>query len=476
MDCEILARIDDQLGSAEVAELCFLCRDYVNKKHLEEIRDAKQLFTRLEEVGLMENHIFLSELLETLRRVDLLNVLKREIVRSQKETDAVPALSPYRKMLYQIYDGMAGDNLKKFKFLLKNKLDRRHIDASETALDLFAKLEQTGFLSSTNVNDLHKDLLNLDQQLARIVQCYIENMAQINHKEQRTIPHRGSMDYQPTISYSQVSESQQQYDAQPNKKSIKDKTDFYSLDHEPHGLCVVINNEKFEDPKQDRPGTQEDSKILKSVFTRLGFRVLIYDNLTAGDIRSTLKELSKKDFVDHDALVVCVLSHGNLGCINGTDGKPVFLQELTEPFQSRRVPALAGKPKLFFIQACQGNAYQGGVLPFLPKSQEEEVVAQNIEEDAGPIRDESVPWDADFLLGMATVPEYKSFRHTILGSIYIQHLCKELIKAAESPEMDDILTVLTRVNRNVSEGRYLSRKQMPEPKYTLTKKLVLRFV
>lgn len=41
--------------------------------------------------------------------------------------------------------------------------------------------------------------------------------------------------------------------------------------------------------------------------------------------------------------------------------------------------------------------------------------------------------------------------------------------------MDDILTVLTRVNREVSKGDYLSSKQMPEPKYTLTKKLVFRF-
>lgn len=43
-------------------------------------------------------------------------------------------------------------------------------------------------------------------------------------------------------------------------------------------------------------------------------------------------------------------------------------------------------------------------------------------------------------------------------------------------EMDDILTVLTRVNREVSKGEYLSHKQMPQPNYTLTKKLVLKFV
>lgn len=40
--------------------------------------------------------------------------------------------------------------------------------------------------------------------------------------------------------------------------------------------------------------------------------------------------------------------------------------------------------------------------------------------------------------------------------------------------MDDILSVLTRVNRKVSNGIYKGYKQMPEPKYTFTKKLVLK--
>uniref|UniRef100_A0A3P8WSJ9 Caspase-8 n=1 Tax=Cynoglossus semilaevis TaxID=244447 RepID=A0A3P8WSJ9_CYNSE len=463
MDFLTLCRIDDQLSSSEVEELCFLCRDFVNKKHLEKISDAKELFIRLQEVGLLENW-------------------------SQEETDAVPVLSPYRKMLYKIYDDMTKMNLKTYKFLLGNRLERRQIEASKTALDLFAELEQAGFLSGTNVSELHRDLLNMDQQLAMIVQRYMEQMAHVNDEEQPRILPRINVDYErSTISSNpqleSMSESRPSYentiysDAHPNQ-SVKplDKTDFYSLDHNPHGLCVVFNNEKFRGGLGDRPGTQEDSKGLRSVFTRLGFTVLIYDNLTADGIRSKLAELSKNNFVDHDALVVCVLSHGDVGCIYGTNEQRVLLRELTQPFKSCRVPTLAGKPKLFFIQACQGNAYQGGVLPCPPNSKEEEEVEQTIEEDAGPIQGETVPWDADFLLGMATVPECRSFRNIYSGSIYIQELCKQLLEAAESPERDDILTVLTRVNRNVSKGLYKSRKQMPEPKYTLTKKLVLRFV
>lgn len=38
---------------------------------------------------------------------------------------------------------------------------------------------------------------------------------------------------------------------------------------------------------------------------------------------------------------------------------------------------------------------------------------------------------------------------------------------------EDILSILTKVNREVSLKRLRGRKQMPEPRYTLTKKLVL---
>ncbi|KAF7660920.1 hypothetical protein LDENG_00272760 [Lucifuga dentata] len=190
-----------------------------------------------------------------------------------------------------------------------------------------------------------------------------------------------------------------------------------------------------------------------------------------------------------------MLSHGEFGCVLGTDEKTVSLRELTEPFTSGQAPTLAGKPKLFFIQACQGSDYQRGMIPcgITAKPSQGEGERQSrrqhesfpptssritgiLQEDANHVQGESVPWDADFLMGMATVPECRTFRNTVTGTIYIQELCRQLQRAAESPAQDDILTVLTRVNREVGRGEYLSYKQMPEPKYTLTKKLVLKAI
>lgn len=126
-----------------------------------------------------------------------------------------------------------------------------------------------------------------------------------------------------------------------------------------------------------------------------------------------------------------MLSHGENGCVFGTDEQKVSLQELTRRFTSRQAPTLAGKPKLFFIQACQGRGYQRGSVLCPPRpSQEGGQRESRLEEDAGRVYGETVPDDADFLLGMATVPDCKSFRNVSKGSIYIQELCLQLKKSA----------------------------------------------
>ncbi|XP_032386784.1 caspase-8 [Etheostoma spectabile] len=475
MDRFKLSRIDEELGSSEVAALCFLCRDVINRKRLEGIVDAKDLFLRLEEKGLLENDFFLSRLLRTLRRADLLHLLETDS-RRPEETDANPMLSDYRVMLYEVYEDMTEENLDKMKFLLSDKLGKAKIQACNTALDVFAEMEKTGLLSNTNLHELHTILLEFDQQLALAIKRYMDGtqmprIPPVSMDHQRVIHSRPS---QP--SYAGESDVAVVSDAEPRSSPLSDHTEYYALTHNPRGLCVVINNEYFPGTElKSRGGTQEDAKALRTVFTRLGFTVVVHDNLTAQGMLLVLKELSSRNFLDDDALVVCVLSHGEKGCVFGTDEKPVLLQDLSQPFNSGRAPTLAGKPKLFFIQACQGSGYQRGSLPCPPKPRQEEGDQQSrLEEDAGRVEGETVPWGADFLLGMSTVPECKSFRSTATGSIYIQELCRQLMRSAESS--DDILTVLTRVNREVSKGEYLKYKQMPEPKYTLTKKLVLKFV
>ncbi|KAH3798974.1 hypothetical protein DPMN_152578, partial [Dreissena polymorpha] len=123
-------------------------------------------------------------------------------------------------------------------------------------------------------------------------------------------------------------------------------------------------------------------------------------------------------------------------------------------------PSLAGKPKLFFLQACQGDKNMvGGVQPQVDSSKASEV--------------KTLPIFGDFLIGHCTYPGYLSYRY-LTGSIYIKTLCEQLRKLAHSC---DILTILTMVNLEVSkwEGTYENNrvKQMPAPRYMLRKLLFL---
>ncbi|XP_076733147.1 caspase-8-like [Maylandia zebra] len=366
---------------------------------------------------------------------------------------------------------------------LKNDILFLHDGSSqmETALDVFAQMEKKDLISDKNVSVLHEILQEIAPELAMIVENYIQGVPQ---QQQMLPPHRFFNTNESHLPLS-VTETQCSCrgeiiytDARSQPISLPDQSEYYTLTHTSHGLCVIINNETFttETCLHARRGTQKDADALNTVFTSLGFKVLIHNNLTAAQIRNELRMYSKKNFVNDNALVVCVLSHGEKGCVFGTDGEKVFLKDLMLPFTSGRVPTLSGKPKLFFIEASQGDGYQKGYCPCSLGPQEDGRETQFfLEGNADPGRQiETVPSEADFLIGMATVEDFVTFRNTVTGCIYTQELCKQLTRSAESQEMDDILTVLTRVNREVSKGEYLSHKQMPEPRYTLTKKLVLK--
>ncbi|XP_019733387.1 caspase-8 isoform X2 [Hippocampus comes] len=483
MERRKLMEISEALASSEVAALCFLCRDVLNCRHLEGVNDAKVLFSRLEERD-CQNPEFLHQLLHTIRRNDLLSLLKGNR-QNVEETDANPIgkLSNYRVMLYQIYDETTKEDLQKMKFLLNDKIGRRQMDECSTALDVFVELEKVGLLSQSDLQALHSILMEVNRQLASTVEQFAQGAPVEAASPPPARPLNGfqHVNNSPLESISETGASSGHFpsdaETNPEPSSLSDQTEYYAMNHIPHGVCVIINNEEFLVKElTKRGGTQADERALDSLFSKFGFQVIVYSNLTAAEIRRELKDIATRNFSEDDALVVCVLSHGAKGCVHGTDGETVSLQELTQPFTSGFVPTLAGKPKLFFIQACQGKAFQTGFLPWSSKPREvAEDTRNQVETDAGPIPDETVASDADFLLGMATVPDCKSFRNTNTGSIYIQELCKQLRRSAVSPQGEDILTVLTRVNREVSRGVFLNAKQMPQPKYTLTKTLILRF-
>ncbi|CDQ71819.1 unnamed protein product [Oncorhynchus mykiss] len=246
----------------------------------------------------------------------------------------------------------------------------------------------------------------------------------------------------------------------------------YSMTGKKRGFCLIINNCDFRNsplPLKERAGTHIDKKSLVSVFKWLGFETQTEPDCSREKILSLLAELRNRDHSQMDCLVCCVLSHGLEGGVYGVDGLEVSVRELTEPFSGLECSSLRDKPKLFFIQACQGNKEQKQVFIQSDGPAPSSTTSSSICTDAVVHRD-SIPTDADFLLGMATVPHFASFRDKRQGTWFIQSLCQNLINLV--PSGYDLLSILTKVNDDVSRKTNGIKKQMPQPAYSLRKRVV----
>ena len=59
---------------------------------------------------------------------------------------------------------------------------------------------------------------------------------------------------------------------------------------------------------------------------------------------------------------VAVLTHGEEGYLYGVDGAKLHINTMVALFNARQCPALAGKPKMFILQACRGSKFWGDLF------------------------------------------------------------------------------------------------------------------
>ncbi|XP_044934487.1 caspase-10 [Mustela putorius furo] len=467
-----LLTIDSKLGSQDVEALKFLCRDCISHKELEKASSASDIFDHLlaEEQLSEEDSFFLAELLYLIKQKSLLRLLNQTKEQVESLLPTRGRVSLFRKLLYELSESISSDNLKNMIFLQRDSIPKIQM----TSLSFLAYLERQGQIDEDNLKLLEDLCRRVVPNLVRKIEKYKREKAsrapptRVGDKELVSLP-QGEEETFPCYNMEPLSE------ALPIVLSVlvctylevelldHMETGVYRMNRKHRGHCVVVNNHTFTS-MDDRPGTDKDAEHLKHVFEWLGFSVCVYDNVTKGRLDEVLQEYkSHPGHADGDCFVFCVLSHGEYGAVYSSDEILVPIQEITSHFTAQKCPSLAHKPKLFFIQACQGEEIQPPVYI--------EADAVNPEHVA-PSLQKSIPNEADFLLGLATVPGYKALRHMVDGSWYIQSLCHHLKSLV--PRNEDILSILTVVNRDVSQkadskGKW---KQMPQPAFTLRKKLV----
>ncbi|XP_013405490.1 caspase-9-like [Lingula anatina] len=229
----------------------------------------------------------------------------------------------------------------------------------------------------------------------------------------------------------------------------------------PRGIALIINNVKFSDTKlSQRTGSDLDAQKLEKLFHKLDYNVQTKTNLSAAAIKSTLQEVaSRQEHRSHHSFILVILSHGAKGKIYGEDGNHVEIEEILKQFNGINCPLLIDKPKLFFIQACQGEKTDGPGTQTKKENPDgerdaiEEITMQlensRIQERPDAVN-ASVPTMADILLAMATTADYVSWRNDCKGTWFIQALAYVISKYGHR---DSIASLMTKVNNLVAKAK-----------------------
>ncbi|XP_051972549.1 caspase-3-like [Xyrauchen texanus] len=196
-----------------------------------------------------------------------------------------------------------------------------------------------------------------------------------------------------------------------------------------------------------RWGVKRDTQRLHKILTKLGFSVVIKQDMEAEEIYEVFKAESNKTV--KDCFMGVISSHGEEGVVFGADGCPVRLAKIYSYFGG---PSMTSKNKLFLIQACRGNELDEGVETDSSCSEEEKGMSELF----------SIPIDTAVMY--ATAPGYGAFMHP-LGSAFIQTLC-ELLEQEGGPNLE-LTRLMTRLKYQVAynfqaKGKtFCGKTQMP---------------
>ncbi|NXS11727.1 CASP8 protein, partial [Neodrepanis coruscans] len=450
---KFLFKVSEALATDELAELKFLSLDHVTTRKLEDIKNPMEFFEALQEKGLLEegNLAFLRELLYRIGRIDLLTAhlgSSREQVERELQVPDRAQVSPYRQLLYEIAEDLTPEDVRRVKFLLQKNLPKNKLQDNGSALQVFLEMERNGMLEENDLRMLKNILKEFRADIMKKIDIYEERKNENYSEEELRSP---------------VSVSAHPVGQEEEKNTTHMGVETYEMKNNPHGYCVIFNNYSFKNSSKNREGTIQDGEAVKNIFTWLQFEIKEHMNKGAKDIYEQVKEYSQKDHRNRDCFVCFIFSHGEKDKIRGTDNAFVNIKDLVLCFSGSNCPSLAGKPKLFFIQACQGSIGQTAVSV-------EADFSGHLEMDAVPLT--SIPDQADILVGMSTVEGYVSFRDRENGSVYIQCLCEKMKSLC--PCGQNLLTILTEVNKEVGRREVDGWKQMPKITSTLRKQLIFK--
>lgn len=198
-----------------------------------------------------------------------------------------------------------------------------------------------------------------------------------------------------------------------------------------------------------RRGARREAEKLSRVLAQLSYRVKLLHNRTAKEMEDLYQQECSREHGDY--FVSVISSHGEEGAVLGCDCRPLRLTRIFHIVSAQNCPALAERPKVFFIQACRGAALDQGVF---------------VETDSGQPEPASfseylhIPPNTAVMF--ACSPGYGAFLNPA-GSMFLQAL---LAMLAGEERCLALSRMATRLNAAVAlgcqaRGTYEGCKQMP---------------
>lgn len=201
------------------------------------------------------------------------------------------------------------------------------------------------------------------------------------------------------------------------------REDVYRNLSTPRGLVLIFNFYFTGQGRHERSGAKRDSFNLKSLFQRMGYQVYLCEDFSRADMERVLTDIKSNYLLKHcDSFIVFVLSHGKdtqtFATGNGSEGECMTIVDLRSKFVDNQCPALAGKPKLFFVNFCRGNKLE----------------PQMAFDGISPV--EQSPRDMAFVY--SSIDSFKAPRHPEKGTMFVQAWCKVLAEHAHDKELNEL--------------------------------------
>lgn len=134
--------------------------------------------------------------------------------------------------------------------------------------------------------------------------------------------------------------------------------DHYKLPPDFKGYALVLNIIQFKNEHRDRSGARHDTTYQSELWTQLGYKVTTREgHFSLIDVKALLanfKEQFDNAPSENISCVIFIGSHGTFSKIESSDHEEINLyHDIIYQFDSLSCPKLQGRPKMFFIQACQ---------------------------------------------------------------------------------------------------------------------------